>query len=149
MRPAMKPMSYSMSAAKTAPTATLPAKTEPTRQPAATGSTLWQKNRKIATHLTSYGLLENGTFQNGLEGDAVLSAAKQWNSLPEGWPSGQLPTVEFTLYRYPQTNPPADDPEAPEDQKYGDAYATLTINSEDWGDPNSGINRDRRQPVFL
>lgn len=49
-----------------------------------------------------YGLLENGTFQNGLEGDAVLSAAKQWNSLPEGWPSGQLPTVEFTLYRYPQ-----------------------------------------------
>lgn len=86
-----------------------------------------------------YGLLENGTFQNGLEGDAVLSAAKQWNSLPEGWPSGQLPTVEFTLYRYPQTNPPADNPEAPEDQKYGDAYATLTIESEDWGDPNSGI----------
>ncbi|MBS6641249.1 MAG: Cna B-type domain-containing protein [Clostridiaceae bacterium] len=86
-----------------------------------------------------YGLRESGTFQNGLEGDAVLSAAKQWNSLPEGWPSGQLPTVEFTLYRYPQTNPPADGPEAPEDQKYGEAYATLTINSEDWGNPNSGI----------
>lgn len=86
-----------------------------------------------------YGLRESGTFQNGLEGDAVLSAAKQWNSLPEGWPSGQLPTVEFTLYRYPQTNPPADGPEAPEDQKYGDAYATLTIESEDWGAPDSGI----------
>ena len=76
-----------------------------------------------------YGLRESGTFQNGLEGNAVLSAAKQWNSLPEGWPSGQLPTVEFTLYRYPQGG----------NSEAAQAYATLTIESEDWGNPDSGI----------
>lgn len=49
-----------------------------------------------------YALIEEGTFTNQIAQNVTIQGRKLWNNLPTGYPSVDLPEVEFTLYQQVQ-----------------------------------------------
>lgn len=70
----------------------------------------------------NYALAQDGTFQNTLQANPILTGQKLWNGVPSGFAMEDLPQVTFALYRQLADK----DTETPEIQE----VATLTV--ADW-----------------
>lgn len=68
----------------------------------------------------NYALAQDGTFQNTLQANPILTGQKLWNGVPSGFAMEDLPQVTFALYRQL----------ADEDTEPPKIVATLTV--ADW-----------------
>lgn len=68
-----------------------------------------------------YALVQEGTFTNSIEGTISIQGQKLWQSLPAGFVQEDLPSVTFTVYRWPAGSP---------DQK--EEIAELTVEEGEW-----------------
>ena len=72
-----------------------------------------------------YALKEGGTFTNSIAGETTVTVRKLWENLPDQYPSEDLSTVTFYLYRGVSG-------ESEEEILKGDPVVSLTISEENW-----------------
>ena len=75
------------------------------------------------TQTPEYALREGGFFTNSLSSTVTIQGQKLWNNLPSGYPSEDLPTVTFALYRSVKGS---------EETQEENPVATLVVS--DWAD---------------
>lgn len=55
-----------------------------------------------------YALIEGGTFTNTLAAGYSIDGMKYWTNLPNNWQDRPLPTIQFLVYRYAQSQAGSD-----------------------------------------